>query len=312
MSNTRNRIVSDKKSGSTRLEHVSVASVTPSYYNQQYPELIAFLEKYFEYIQSTEGFNDLIDKLRDIRNIDITEPEYAEILSKGEFGNGFPDFTTIEHALAIRIFEYWYRSKGTKEAIETYFRVFLNTEAEVTYPKDNMFIVDGGNWNNDEQRWNTVDSQLDETTMVIQDDYYYQIYSYLITSGISVIDWGSTFEKVGHAAGWNVFGKVQLKELAQFEYLTRSPTQVPGFQISDALLLIFGSAAHAMGAHMQTIVKTFDVFLAQSFSTFSFDDVQNNLYYSPYTIADLYDVSINDFNTSAITELRRPATIDIT
>lgn len=317
MTDKRNLIIRDQKPGTTKVELSTAAASIPSFYQSEYPKFVQFLEKYIEYIQDTEGFGDLINKLRDIRNIDITEEEYAKIMKDNEYGLGFPDLSSVDDSLAIRIFEYWYKSKGTRAAIEMYFRVFLNSDSEVSYPKDNMLIVDGGDYNTTESRYNNVNSHIDETTMVIQDDYYYQIYSYLIKSGVSSVDWGDTFQKVAHPAGWNVFGEVEIASLAKFPFLTRSPTVVPGFQIVDASVLVLSSAAHAMGASIQTIQKIIHyVQTAASLQTYSFEDVNINLLKSTYAINSFHDNPISDFDPIGagvrITQKQRPARIIIT
>lgn len=317
MTDKRNTIVRDQKPNSTKIELTSAAALTPGFYQSEYPNFIAFLEKYLEYIRDTEGFGDLIEKLRDIRNIDITEEEYAEVMKSFEYGKDFPNLASVDDSLAIRIFEYWYKSKGTRAAIETYFEVFLNSEAVVTYPKDNILIVDGGDYNSDTLQYNNVNSHIDETTMVIQDDFYYQIYSYLVKSGVSFSDWGTTFQKVAHPAGWNVFGEVQITSLAQFPYLTRSPTIVPGFQTADADVLVLGSAAMAMGASVQTVYKIVKHIQTQAtFQTYSFEDVNTNLLDGTYTIASFADTPISDFDpvgaNTRYTSRQRPARIIIT
>jgi hypothetical protein len=317
MTDKRNTIVRDQKPNSTKIELTSAAALTPGFYQSEYPNFIAFLEKYLEYIRDTEGFGDLIEKLRDIRNIDVTEEEYAEIMKSFEYGKDFPNLASVDDSLAIRVFEYWYKSKGTRAAIETYFQVFLNSEATIEYPKDNILIVDGGDYNSSTLQYNNVNSHIDETTMVIQDDFYYQIYSYLVKSGVSFNDWGVTFQKVAHPAGWNVFGEVQITSLAQFPYLTRSPTIQPGFQIADADVLVLGSAAMAMGASAQTVYKIIKHFQSEStFQTYSFEDVNTNLLNGTYTISSFADTPISDFDpvgaSTRYTSRQRPARIGIT
>ena len=314
MADKRNNIIRDQKPGSRKLVHSPVATVTPPFYQSEYPKLVAFLEKYFEYIQDTDGFGDFITKLQDIRNVDVTESTYAEILFDNEFGSAFPELASIDETVAIRLFEYWYKSKGTKEAVEAYFRIFLNTNVEVAYPKDEMLIVDGGNWDDDLGDYTDNDSKLDETTARIQDDWFYQAYSYLVTAGQSISDWGDTFNKAAHPAGFNVFGKVELSGTTGVfnNIATRSPTIVPGFQTLDAEILLLGSAAHAMGVSPQVITKTFINLLGKGLvDEHSFVDVRRNILSSTYAIYDLHEVAISDFETSDANQLRRPARVDL-
>lgn len=300
MPNKRFDIIRDNKTAATNLEITSVARAVPSFYISEYPQFINFLEQYLEYVRDTDGWSDLLAKLKQIRDIDVTESEFAQILRE-EYGSEFPDLGTLNDNIAIRLFEYWYRSKGTREAIEAYFRLFLNSSAEVVFPKDNLFIVDGGNFSTEENRYLNVDSQIDESTMVLQDDNFYQIFSYLIRSNISIVDWGPAFERIAHPAGWNFFGEVEISELAKFEFLSRSPTMVPGFQIRDADLLIFGLALRSMGARSQVIEKLLDSVIVDV-SQFSHAHVNINLPRSTYVIGSWYDTPIKDFLEEGATE----------
>jgi len=126
--------------------------------------------------------------------------------------------------------------------MEAYFRLFLNAEAEIVFPKDNMLRVSDGQWNEERGDWIDNRGRLSESTMVIQDSNFYQIFSYLVRSDVSISDWGPLFTQIAHPAGWNLFGEVRLSELAQFEFETKSPTCVPGFQERDTNLLILGAA----------------------------------------------------------------------
>jgi hypothetical protein len=322
MTDKRKTIVRDQKPNTTKVDLVTAASITPSYYQSEYPKFIQFLEKYLEYIRDDQGFGNLINQLRDIRNIDVTEEKYAEILKDFEFGKDFPNIDHVDDSLAIRLFEFFYKAKGTKESIERYFEIFVGTPANISYPKDNILIVDGGNWNNTTSSYNTVESHLDEATMVLQDDYYYQIYSYLIKSGSSIVDWGDTFRKVVHPAGWNVFGQVEIVSLAKFNnVVTNSPTIVPGFQPDIfAFAKIISQASH----NMATFDAQIDLILenaiegqpSASFDTYSLQDVNTNLLLGTYTIGSFADTPISNFDPSVdqdnLTSRQRPARIVIT
>lgn len=307
----------------------------PAHFVSDYPQFVEFLTVYYEYLEADEGLDRLIERLRNVRNPDIAKEENADKL-RAEYGAGIPEFGTLTDANAIRIFETWYQSRGNKDAMEAYFRIFLNTDAEVVYPRDNMLVVDGGNWDDTSSRYTDQDGHLDEVTMVIQDDVYYQVYSYLIRSGVSIADWGPTFRAIAHPAGWNLFGEVRLTELARFEQYelvtdagARSPTVVPGFQTKDANLLILGAALFfAVGqfdpasqarqpvAFAQFIRKYWDVVLVKSTGVHSVEDVSKRIMASTYTIGGLKDLTLGQFRESEsethLTPLRRPARIVIT
>lgn len=318
------------------LRRRKIEAALPAHFVQNYPEFVEFLTVYYEYLEADQGLDRMIERLRDVRNTDIADEEYLERLLC-EYGQGIPDLTALSDQNALRIFSLWYRSKGSREAMEAYFRLFLNSEAEVIYPKDNMLRVSDGNWNNDAGRWENQDGHLSESTMVIQDSVFYQIYSYLVRSGVSIADWGQAFRDVAHPAGWNLFGEVRIDSLAQFEQFrdltlagARSPTQVPGFQVQDATLLILATAIyfvvenveaspvnHAPRAYTQFILKTFGITAADGQDAYTLEAVNKNLLRSTYTVGELKDFVIRDIYTASINKTisvktQRPTRITIT
>ena len=57
------------------------------------------------------------------------------------------------------------------------------------------------------------DGFIDEITKKIQDSYYYQDYSYVVSSATSIVDWRNDLVGSVHPAGWAVFGSVDIANL---------------------------------------------------------------------------------------------------
>lgn len=313
------------------LRRRKVEQALPSHFVKEYPDFVEFLTVYYDFLESDQGLDRMVERLRDVRNADIAQGDYIERMMC-EYGEGFPDLGTLTDANALKLFHMWFKSKGNQEAIEAYFRLFLNTEAEVVYPKDNMLRVSDGNWDNDAQRWEDQQGHISETTMVIQDSTFYQIYSYLVRSGVSIADWGPQFRDLAHPAGWNLFGEVRIEGLAQFEQYrsvtlagSRSPTIVPGFQTRDANLLILSAAIyfvvgntqvssvdHRMRTFPQFIRKYWKVIVADGNDAYSLEAVNKNIMVSTHTIGELKDYRIDEIhdpltNRSIKVQNQRPA-----
>jgi len=273
------------------LEHV-----IPPHYNEDYPKFVEFLEGYFQYLKETEGFGDFVSKLKNISDPDLVDETLLEDL-KQQYGPGFPNLTAIDERMLIRIFEYWYRSKGTEEGILAYFRLFLNNDAEVIYPKDNMLRLSAGDWSETEERYTSNKGHLSEVTQVLQDSFYYQIFSYVIKSGLSIKDWGPTYSRLAHLAGWVYFGEVELKETAYFNFDTFSPTIQPGFQTRDSNILIIGAAIYAMGVPFHKIHKILqDQYSLAPGELLTLQDVAINLLNTTYTVNDLSAFTIEQLS----------------
>lgn len=315
------------------LRRRKVEQALPSHFVKEYPDFVEFLTVYYDFLESDQGLDRMVERLRDVRNADIAQGDYIERMMC-EYGEGFPDLGTLTDANALKLFHMWFKSKGNQEAIEAYFRLFLNTEAEVVYPKDNMLRVSDGNWDNDAQRWEDQQGHISETTMVIQDSTFYQIYSYLVRSGVSIADWGPQFRDLAHPAGWNLFGEVRIEGLAQFEQYrsvtlagSRSPTIVPGFQTRDANLLILSAAIyfvvgntqvssvdHRMRTFPQFIRKYWKVIVANGDDAYSLEAINKNIMVSTHTIGELKDYRIDEIhdpltNRSIKVQNQKPARI---
>lgn len=317
------------------LRRRKIEAALPSHFVQEYPDFIKFLTVYYEFLEAEEGLDRIIERLKEVRNTDIARGDFVDYL-KSEYGQGFPDNTSLNDQNALKIFQMWFKSKGNQEAIVAYFKLFLNSEAEVVYPKDNMLRVSDGNWDDDAERWIDNQGHLSETTMVIQDSNFYQLYSYLVRSDQSIADWGPQFRELVHPAGWNLFGEVRIETLTRFEEFreftlagARSPTIVPGLQTRDSNLLIIATALYFlvnntqptpsmrnMRGIKQFIRKYWKVVLAPFNVRYDLQHANKNLLVSTYAIYDLGQYTlqqIDDQNINKTIDIdgaQRPTRID--
>jgi len=177
-----------------------VKEVLPEYFSTDYPDLITFLEKYYDFIDSTgnQSFKNDIDNIITLRDITQTTLESLDQLV-AEIGNGLQVASFFQQPrLMARLLSQFYRSKGSLVSIEGFFRAFFNTEVTIEYPKDQIFIVG--------------ESEIGtESLRYIIDNRLYQIFSILIKSGISVADYQQLYKRFVHPAGFYFAGQVQLE-----------------------------------------------------------------------------------------------------
>ena len=65
------------------------------------------------------------------------------------------------------------------------------------------------------------DGFISDSAMKIQDDYYYQDYSYVVKTASSIVDWRDDLLGTVHPAGWAVFGQVDIaSQLVQLANIT--------------------------------------------------------------------------------------------
>lgn len=126
----------DKRRRHLNLREMQVESVLPEHFAQFYPKFISLLKKYYEW-QDQNNPNELLHHLfaaRDINETDITLLSYIEdefLLGEAYF-EGFGD-TEAEKRAAANFSNQLFRSKGTKFAIEWFFRSFYGLDAEVRH-----------------------------------------------------------------------------------------------------------------------------------------------------------------------------------
>lgn len=110
-----------------------------------YPHFIDFIEAYFNYLEDVHGsayYQNALPQQRDIRT---QEQEFLAQIQK-EIGL----FVPSEYAADPKVFydhisDLW-RSKGSEEAIKTFFRLFLDDAVEITYPWNRILIPSDGRW----------------------------------------------------------------------------------------------------------------------------------------------------------------------
>ena len=178
-----------------------VGEVVPEYFQEDNPKLITLLEKYYDHLDSdqTHGFGHLLNELIYARDVAQTSTTNLDELIK-EIGNGLQASSFFKQPrLMARLLGDFYRTKGSLNSAEGFFRGFFNQEAEVSYPKDKIFIVG--------------QSQTGfESDKFIQDNAQFQIFSILIKCGISTTDYENLYKKFVHPAGFHFAGEVLTTE----------------------------------------------------------------------------------------------------
>src|SRR6056300_476271 len=206
-----------------------IREVLPEYFVDTYPNIITFLEKYYEYLEGdyVDSFKeDIVDLLvsRDIQQADLDKVDllFSEIASDINSGSFFGDPRIMGTLLAK-----FYRVKGSRNSIEGFFRGFYGEEVEVEYPKKQMFIVG--------------ESQIGyESLKFIQNNALYQIFSILIKSPIALSDYGDLYKRLVHPAGFYFASLLQIVSLGNSVPV---PQEAPSPLDSGEALLIAGTAS---------------------------------------------------------------------
>jgi len=165
-----------------------VQEVLPEYFQTSYPNLIEFLEGYYEFLDSDLNYGGSIAELNTIRDLqDTTLKRLDFVFDELALGISHTQFTFPREAL--RNFGNFFRVKGSLYSAEGFFRAFFNEEIEVIYPKESILKVG-------------VDPIGPEQAFVLTDGRLYQILSVLIKSPISLNTWEQLYRKFVHPTGF--------------------------------------------------------------------------------------------------------------
>jgi hypothetical protein len=122
-----------------------IDSFVPDHVRANYPDVIAFIAAYLDYLETSNlsgYYQNTLPQQRDI------EPQDEQFLRRIEQEIGL--FVPREYEATPRLFynkisELW-RSKGSAEAVKTFFQLFLNDTVQVRFPWDFVLKPSDGRW----------------------------------------------------------------------------------------------------------------------------------------------------------------------
>lgn len=122
-------------------EKYEVFDAVPAHFDDKYPNLVAFLEKYHESLEQGDNPVTDIQKLLTARDIVSTKTEFLTFIAS-ELLLGKPYFENFnDKRSALQYSNLLYRSKGTEFSIKQFFRIFYNVDIDIEYGRDEMFII---------------------------------------------------------------------------------------------------------------------------------------------------------------------------
>lgn len=189
-----------------------VREILPEHFTEDYPDLITFLEKYYDFLDSSgeHSFKREIDNIIAARDISQTDDDYLDELVK-EIGDGLQSASFFTNPrLMTKLLSNFYRTKGTLVGAEGFFRGFFNEEVVIEYPKSQILTINDAdnNYLSHTIGW--------ESQKFIQNNKRYQIFSILVKSGLSVNEWSALYKRLVHPAGFYLEGEVALETTGFF------------------------------------------------------------------------------------------------
>lgn len=118
-----------------------VASQLPEFVRADYPTFVAFLQAYYDFLESTQ------QDLGDLRDLDKTLDSFIRYF-KDELASKLP-YTTVEPRFLMEHIKEHYGAKGSEASFKLLFRILFNKEVTVDYPAKQMLRASDGKWNQD-------------------------------------------------------------------------------------------------------------------------------------------------------------------
>ena len=175
-----------------------VRDILPEYFAADYPNLIEFLETYYDALDSDGNFGSTIKDLYEIRDIGKTDLKYLDNLFD-EIGLSLSSQFVSNPREILKNLAKFFRVKGSLYSAEGFFRGFFDTYAEVEYPKDKIFTLG-----------DPLSTLGSTSTKKIQDGKLHQVLSHLVKTTVPLKDWEQLYKKFVHPAGFYLHAEAQL------------------------------------------------------------------------------------------------------
>lgn len=124
-------------------EAEGVASLFPHQLRSTSSTLIELLEDYYTYLNSKDQATNLIDRIQHEHDIDLTDEKYLNEIKK-EIAKGVQGSFVLDNRQLFRRIVDYYKTRGTDDSARTFFRLFFDGEASITYPRDYLFKPSSG------------------------------------------------------------------------------------------------------------------------------------------------------------------------
>lgn len=127
--------------------HVStlIGTFVPSHIRERNPKLIQFIKAYLEFLEFGSGAGYFQNTIPEQRSLEFQEKEFLSRI-ENEIGLYVPrEYAASPRLFYNKIVELW-RSKGSKESIKLFFKLFLNDPVEIRFPWDRVLKTSDGRW----------------------------------------------------------------------------------------------------------------------------------------------------------------------
>jgi hypothetical protein len=131
----------------SNLEKISslISNQFPSFYKEDAPTFLAFMEAYYEYMEQSGKMSDSIRNLQSYQDISTTTDEFIQHFIKS-FLPSVPQNVLADKKLMVKYITQFNQSRGTLASYKLLFRSIYNEDVSVSYPAEQILKVSDGDW----------------------------------------------------------------------------------------------------------------------------------------------------------------------
>ena len=185
-----------------------LATIVPEHFQLEKPELMKFMEAYYDFLQLPDQPGAFLKSLPAHRNLDTVGSEFLEMLQR-ELAVPIPENVAADKSKLYKNITDIYLSKGAEPSFKALFRLIFNDDIELFFPRVDILKPSDAKWDPANGRWKNDDGKL-SVKKFIQDSRYYQSFSYVIKTGQTIDNWKDVVKKLLHPAGFAFFGEVTI------------------------------------------------------------------------------------------------------
>ena len=113
--------------------------------------LVTLLEDYYDYLNRNGLPSCEINRIIDNHDIDRVSEEYIDSIGE-EIAKNVPNSKVLDKVSLYKKIVKFYSIRGSEDSLYSFFRIFFDEFASVTYPKEKLFKLSEGDWQPSDNR----------------------------------------------------------------------------------------------------------------------------------------------------------------
>lgn len=122
-----------------------VAGQFPEFTREQAGDLIKFIEKYYEWLETVSEVGYQKRKLEENFDVDRASERFLDFL-KNEFLKNLPRDLQVDQRTLLKYVQDFFASKGSEKSFRFLFRIIFNEEIDFYNPADDILRASDGQW----------------------------------------------------------------------------------------------------------------------------------------------------------------------